>query len=68
MMGRSIYFFFNLSRRYHEHFSPITSRTALPRRSGIQEKRKRNLHHNYGIKEHDISYFGAKREISFIIQ
>ena len=30
MMGRSIYFFFHLSRRYHELFSPITSRTALP--------------------------------------
>ena len=42
MMGRSIYFFFHLSRRYHELFSPTTLRTALPRRSGIQEKRKRN--------------------------
>ena len=37
-----IYFFFRLSRRYHELFSPTTSRTALPKRSGIQEKRKRN--------------------------
>ena len=42
MMGHSIYFFFHLSRRYHELFSPTTSRTALPRRSGIQKKRKRN--------------------------
>ena len=39
------------------------TRAALPRRGGMLEKRKRNQHHNFGIKEHDISYFGATNEI-----
>ena len=51
MMGRSIYFFFHLSRRYHELFPPIISRTALPRCSGIQEKRKKK---NWKIKKNKI--------------
>ena len=42
----------------------FTKRALLPRRGGIQEKRKRNQHHNTGIKEHDISYLDATNEIS----
>ena len=47
---------------YYELFSP--TRAALPRRGVIQEKRQRNQHNNFGIKEHDISYLDATNEIS----
>ena len=65
MMVRSIYFFFHLSRRYHELFS-----LSLQGRHyrGVVEYWRNVKETNIIIMEYDISYFEAKRELSLINQ
>ena len=50
--GAIFTFFFPICQDNIRSFLPI--REALPRRGRIQEKRRRNQHHNYCIMEHDI--------------
>ena len=55
------YTFLDSNSICHKCFAPVLT---VGGGGGIQEKRKRNQHHNFGIKEPDISYLDATNEIS----